>query len=98
MLNTSRPRIGFLTSTDPLDRRSWSGVHFSIFHAVERNLGSVTALGPVPMVWPLRIGDNLNRRVIVPLTGKRYQYSWSVPMAWLYARRFAHLLRQQPFD
>ncbi|WP_310391086.1 glycosyltransferase family 4 protein [Hymenobacter sp.] len=50
------------------------------------------------MVWPLRIGDNLNRRVIVPLTGKRYQYSWSVPMAWLYARRFAPLLRQQPFD
>lgn len=98
MSNNSRPRIGFLTSTDPLDRRSWSGVHFSIFQTLERNVGAVTAMGPVPMVWPLRIGDNLNRRVIVPLTGKRYQYSWSVPMAWLYARRFALLLRQQPFD
>ncbi len=98
MENESRPRIGFLTSTDPMDRRSWSGVHYSIFRAAERNLGPVTALGPMPMVWPLRIGDNLNRRLVMPLTGKRYQYSWSMAMSWLYGARFARLLRQQPFD
>lgn len=98
MQHDPRPRIGFLTSTDPLDRRSWSGVHYSIFQTVARNLGPVTALGPMPMTWPLRIGDNLNRRLIMPLTGKRYQYSWSVPMALLYARSFGQRLRQQHFD
>jgi len=98
MENEPRPHIGFLTSTDPMDRRSWSGVHYSIFQAAARNLGSVTALGPMPMIWPLRIGDNLNRRIVMPLTGKRYQYSWSVPMSLLYARSFGQRLRQQHFD
>ncbi|UYZ61361.1 glycosyltransferase family 4 protein [Hymenobacter weizhouensis] len=91
-------RIGFLTSTDPLNRRSWSGVHYSIFRAAERVLGSVEALGPVPMVWPLRIGDNLNRRLIKPLTGKRYHYSWSVVLAKLYARTFKRKLANKAFD
>lgn len=90
--------IGFLTSTDPLNRRSWSGVHYSIFKAAERKLGTVEALGPVPMVWPLRLGDNLNRRLIKPLTGKRYHYSWSVAMAKLYARIFERKLKHKHFD
>ncbi|WP_426060750.1 glycosyltransferase family 4 protein [Hymenobacter sp. B1770] len=50
------------------------------------------------MAWPLRIGDNINRRLIMPLTGKRYQYSWSVPISWLYGWRFARRLRSQQFD
>lgn len=95
---SSAPRIGFVTSTDPYNRRSWSGVHYSILKAAERNIGPVTALGPVPMVWPLRIGDNLNRRLITPLTRKRYHYSWSIVMAKMYARIFGRRLQQQPFD
>ena len=91
-------RIGFLTSTDPLDRRSWSGVHYSVFRAAERILGPVTALGPVPMVWPLRIGSKLNHFLITPLTGKRYHYSWSVALSHLYARQFAKRLQQQEYD
>ncbi|WP_400192019.1 glycosyltransferase family 4 protein [Hymenobacter sp. B81] len=82
-------KVGFLTSTDPLNRRSWSGVHYSMFQASARVLGPTTALGPAPMVWPLRLGDNLNRRLVQPLTGKRYHYAWTGWMARLYARRFA---------
>lgn len=92
------PRIGFLTSTDPLDRRSWSGVHYSIFRAAERVLGPVTALGPTPMTWPIRIGNKLNQHLITPLTGKRYHHAWSVVLSRLYARRFARQLHVQQFD
>jgi len=69
-----------------------------MFRAAERVFGPVTALGPVPMVWPLRLGDNLNRRLVKPLTGKRYHYSWSVALARLYARVFRRKLREQAFD
>ena len=68
-----RLRIGFITSTDPLDRRSWSGVHYSIFKALERNLGEVVALGPVSLRGPFALGDRLNSWLVRPLTGKRYQ-------------------------
>jgi glycosyltransferase involved in cell wall biosynthesis len=96
---TNKPlRIGFLTSTDPLNRHSWSGVHYSIFKTLERNLGEVTALGPVSMRWPFALGDRLNKWVVKPLTGKRYQYGWSVAVARWYAWVFGRKLAHQPFD
>ncbi len=98
-MSLSKPlRIGFLTSTDPLNRRSWSGVHYSIFKALERNLGEVTALGPVSMRWPFALGDRFNSWLVKPLTGKRYQYGWSVAVARWYAWVFGRKLARQSFD
>ena len=95
---SKRLRIGFITSTDPLDRRSWSGVHYSIFKALERNMGEVVALGPVSMRWPFALGDRLNRWLVRPLTGKRYQYGWSIAVARWYGRVFGRKIAQQHFD
>lgn len=95
----SRPlRIGFVTSLDPLDRRSWSGVYYSVFKALERNLGEVVALGPITMRWPFALGDRLNSWLVKPLTGKRYQYGSSRLVARWYARVFERRLRRQQFD
>ena len=97
-MTPKRLRIGFVTSTDPLDRRSWSGVHYSIFKALERNLGEVVALGPVPMRWPFAFGDRLNSWLVRPLTGKRYQYGWSIAVARWYGRVFGRKIARQHFD
>lgn len=95
----SRPlRIGFVTSLDPLDRRSWSGTYRSIFKALERNLGEVVALGPVPMRWAFALGDRLNKWLVKPLTGRRYQYGSSLLVARWYAHVFERKLRRQQFD
>lgn len=40
-------RIAFLTSTDPLDLRSWSGTPCHMFRALESRGCDVTALGPL---------------------------------------------------
>lgn len=93
-----RIRIGFVTSIDPLNRRSWSGVYYSIFKALERNLGEVVALGPVPMRWPFALGDRLNSWLVRPLTGKRYQYGSSLAVSWWYGKVFERKLAQQQFD
>ncbi|WP_235727330.1 glycosyltransferase family 4 protein [Hymenobacter siberiensis] len=97
-MTTKRLRIGFVTSTNPLDRRSWSGVHYSIFKALERNLGEVVALGPVSMRWPFALGDRLNSWLVRPLTGKRYQYGWSITVARWYGRVFGRKIAKQQFD
>src|SRR6476661_6610925 len=91
-------RLGFITSTDPLDRRSWSGVHYSIFRALERNVGEVVALGPVAMRWPFAIMDRLNKWILKPTTGKRYQYGWSIAVAQWYAFVFGRRLARHRFD
>lgn len=95
---TKRLRIGFLTSANPFDHRSWSGVHYAMFKALERNLGEVIALGPVSMRWPFALGDRLNSWLIKPLTGKRYQYGWSIAVARWYAWVFERKLARQSFD
>jgi glycosyltransferase involved in cell wall biosynthesis len=98
MAASQRLRIGFVTSLAPLDRRSWSGVHYSIFKALERNVGDVTALGPVSMRWPFALGDRLNSWLVKPLTGRRYQYGSSLLVARWYARVFGRKLARQQFD
>jgi glycosyltransferase involved in cell wall biosynthesis len=98
MAADKRLRIGFVTNTDPLNRRSWSGVHYSIFKALERNFGEVVALGPVPMRWAFALGDRLNSWLVRPFTHKHYQYNWSVPVARWYAYVFGRKLARQQFD
>lgn len=97
-MSSKRLRIGFVSNTDPLSRRSWSGVHYSIFKALERNMGEVVALGPVSMRWPFALGDRLNNWLVRPLTGKRYQYGWSIAVARWYAWVFGRKIAQQQFD
>lgn len=95
---TKRLRIGFVSNTNPLDRRAWSGVHYSIFKALERHLGEVVALGPVPMRLPFALGDRLNSWLVRPLTGKRYQYGWSIAVARWYGWVFGRKIARQQFD
>lgn len=98
MVTDNRLRIGFITSSDPLDRRSWSGVYYSIFKALERNLGEVVALGPVTLRVPFALGARLNTWILQPLTGKRYHHTWSVLISRIYARIFGRKLAGQHFD
>ena len=91
-------RIGFITSTDPFDRRSWSGTHYAILRSLERNLGEVVALGPIPMRWPFAILDRLNSWILKPATGRRYQYGWSIAVSRWYAFVLGRKLARQRFD
>lgn len=40
-------KIGFLTYSDPLDRKSWSGIHYRLFKAIENRGFTVVPLGPM---------------------------------------------------
>ena len=97
-IDCPRLRIGFITSVDPLNRRSWSGIPYSVFHTLERNLGKVVALGPVSMRWPFAILDRVNSWIVKPATGKRYQYGWSITVSRWYAFVFGRKLARQHFD
>jgi len=50
------------------------------------------------MRWPFALGDRLNNWLLRPLTGKRYQYGWSVVVAKWYAWVFGRKLAQHKFD
>lgn len=42
-------KIGFLTNTDPMDKRSWSGIHYRMLRSLEDQGFYVVCLGPVKL-------------------------------------------------
>lgn len=93
----NRLRIAYLSSSDPLDKRSWSGTHYAIYTALQKQVGEVKPLGP----WsPKRLIDAgraysfLQKR----LTGKRFDYSHSIRIARAYGKYFTEKLKQTDCD
>ncbi|MCC3155322.1 glycosyltransferase family 4 protein [Hymenobacter sp. BT770] len=98
MLYPKRLQIAFLTSTNPKDRRSWSGLHYMLGQALEKHVGDVEYLGPVSMRYLFSFGDLANKVISWLSGGKRYHYSISVLTARIYAAVFKAKLRGKHFD
>lgn len=97
MQQAYRIRIGFITYTDARDKRPWSGIHYKMAQALERNVGEVIYLGPVSFRWLFAAGDRFNL-LLNRLLGKRYHYSWSILVSSLYSIVFARKLRRSSVD
>jgi len=39
--------VGFLTSKNPLDKKSWSGTHYKMFESLKNEFEEVYVLGPI---------------------------------------------------
>lgn len=79
-----RPRIGYVTASDPTDRRAWSGIHYFMSKALERHCGEVHHLGPLaPRTKSLlrTLAAKTQR-----LTRRRYNPLHSLVLARSYAR------------
>ena len=90
-------RIAFLTSDDPTDKRSWSGIPYYMLHALKRAGADVQPLGPV--YNPLKPFGQVANKISRHLLGKRYNYKHSLHYSKQYARIFKHKLqREGSFD
>jgi glycosyltransferase involved in cell wall biosynthesis len=98
MQASSRLRIAFLTSTDPKNRRSWSGLHYMLAQTLQKHVGDVSYLGPVSLRYWFGLGDRFNKVIGKISGGRRYHYSISVLTARMYAAIFSRKLRQQQYD
>lgn len=94
---SSRLKIAYLSSADPLDKTAWSGIHFNLFSSLQKHVGDVTALGP----WK---PDALLKRgrwysfLLRKLTGKRFSYHHSLAVSKAYGKHFSEMLRKEKFD
>jgi glycosyltransferase involved in cell wall biosynthesis len=92
-----RPHIAYLTASDPGDKRSWSGIHFSVVNALGKYCGNVTALGPYHpsgLIKQVRAYSFALRK----LTGKRFDYSHSEKLARHYGKWFSEKLKAGKYD
>ena len=91
-------RIAYFSVNDPLDKRSWSGITYYLGQSLERNVGSVDFLGPVPVpVWldkMLRATAKFHRVVF----RRRFYAKYSLLLN-LYATRYlARKMRGGAYD
>ena len=98
-MTPSRPyRIAFLTSTDPHNKRSWSGLNYMIGQSLENYVGEVDYLGPVNFQYLFALGDRINKVVSFLTKGRRYHYSISLLTSKLFAAVFFRKLRGKTYD
>jgi glycosyltransferase involved in cell wall biosynthesis len=90
-------QIGYLTSADPKDRKSWSGTHFHIFSQLKKRLGEVHSLGPWQPSGLVRL-LKLRSAIELRMTGQRYNYFHSNALARAYGKHFDAALRNHKFD
>src|SRR4051812_20823458 len=57
--DNQRKRIAFLTSLDPLDKRSWSGIFYQMARSLQKHCGEVVYIGPATVA-----GGGLKGRII----------------------------------
>ncbi|MBK8227381.1 MAG: glycosyltransferase family 4 protein [Flavobacteriales bacterium] len=91
------PRIAFLTTTDPHDRRSWSGIHAVMLDELQRRFEDVLTVGPFDGGAAL-LGGRLLNRALLAATGKRFDYAHGDRLVRHYAPMVKERLRRAHAD
>ncbi len=91
-----RLKIAFLTSFDPLDRRSWSGTVYHLAQALQKHCGELSYIGPMK-IREKTIGKIINKCSLF-LLKKSFVYNHSFLLARKYARVAAQRLAGRSFD
>lgn len=92
-----RPRIAFVSSLDPRDRRSWSGILGWMLAALEEHAGDVTILGPAHP-GPLATAGGALGWALARASGRSFlrHHTWTVSGSL--GRTFGRLLQGDQFD
>ncbi len=90
-------RIGYITTEDPHDRRSWSGIMYHLFEALKDEFKVVEPLGPLRPQPELFIGQASNQ-LLLRLLGKRFNYRDSFMLSKAYARSLGRRMEKKRLD
>lgn len=93
----SRIQIAYLSVNDPKDIHAWSGIHYSIFNTLQRNIGDVTALGPYKNSR-IELLVKLKKIWYQLIFKKRYNKYHSSLVAKDYGKYFSKKLQEKKFD
>lgn len=95
--SAERLKIAYITATDARDKHSWSGTHHYIWKTAEKNIGSVSLLGPVNPFFTIFVCKVIHGFSLFFLK-KRFNYRDSIILAKAYGRIFTRKLKQGNYD
>ncbi|MEO6882916.1 MAG: glycosyltransferase [Bacteroidia bacterium] len=92
-----RLKIAFITSLDPNDKRSWSGISYYTKKALEKHCGDVYVLkikNPFLILFYGKIKSYLTQKIL----RKRYNYKHSIILSKKYGKLFSEVLNKNKYD
>jgi glycosyltransferase involved in cell wall biosynthesis len=90
-------KIAYLSSINPLNKKVWSGTHYSIYKTLQKHVGEVVILGPFEPKFQILIGK-LITGIAQKLFNKRYNYRHSHFVSKAYGNYFTKQLQQHQVD
>jgi glycosyltransferase involved in cell wall biosynthesis len=92
-----RLKIAYISNLDAHNKVSWSGVHYSVWQTLQRNIGDVDLLGPIEAPLPLLLCKVVHGLSLY-LFGKRFNYRHSVFLSKAYKKILEKKLRGKKYD
>jgi len=96
-IGCARMKIAFLTSLDPQNKGSWSGIIYCTATALQKHCGEVSYIGPMYAPKEKLIGKVINKCSRL-LFKKGFMYNHSIRVAKRFAKIAAQRLAGQDFD
>lgn len=94
-----RLKIAYVTSTNPNDRRAWSGTHYFIAQALQKHCGEVHYIGPLKSRAKFFVKMSSRAIRVVSLNRKRYKWqSHNVLVSKEYGRLISSMISREKFD
>ena len=91
-------KIGYLTAYDPKDKRSWSGIHYRMYTALEKEFPGIVLLGPIKK-------NNLLEKTLyfisvfhLKMFYRRYNKLHNVLRSKFYAKEIQKKLKKENLD
>jgi len=91
----SKIRIAFVSSSSPLDKKSWSGTQFQIFKSIENEFEYVKAI-TYKNKWFKILG--IINKITIPLLNKKYNYEHSILRSYFQSKGIQRSLNKEKFD
>jgi glycosyltransferase involved in cell wall biosynthesis len=93
-----RAKIAFLTSLDPTNKKSWSGILYNMANSLQKHCGDVHFIGPVPSpIKPIKFFGALSY-FSRKLLNKRIDYYHTHWLAKMYASFFQKKIALDAYD
>lgn len=98
MQNSERKKIAFYCINDPLDKRSWSGIPYYLGQTLQRNVGDVDFLGPLPVPWLLEKAIRGMMKFSRNVMKKKYFFNYSLLKNYYASRYFKRKMKGKNYD
>ena len=90
--------IGFLTSQDQLDKKSWSGIYYRMFKGLSNEFDNVLCIGPIKKNLSIKIVIYILDRIHLILFSKGYNRYHNILLSKYYSYKIEKKIRKKSID